>query len=142
MMAKSMHQIARIEFRNSKFRYARARCPLTTPAMGLCPLDPHQGASPLEPPSSVNNLAPLFPAAGSAPGRNGRGYLYFGVDIILLKHQVKGLSKAKHTLSMYILVGYTDPKFVFFSLDLFIMIYRGEGHFDCGFSVVHYVQPI
>ena len=31
MLAKSMHQIARIEFRNAKFPYAR----------GLCPLDPH-----------------------------------------------------------------------------------------------------
>ena len=50
MLAKGMHQIARIEFRNSKFPYAR----------GLCPLDPRQGASPLEPPSLVNNLAPLF----------------------------------------------------------------------------------
>ena len=67
MLAKSMHQIARIEFRNSKFPYARGLCPLATPAKGLCPLDPHQGASPMEPPSLVNNLSPPFPAAGSAP---------------------------------------------------------------------------
>ena len=58
MLAKSMHQIARIEFRNSKFPYARGLCPLATPARGLCPLDPRQGASPLEPPSLINNLAP------------------------------------------------------------------------------------
>ena len=58
MLAKSMHQIARIEFRNSKFPYARGLCPLATPARGLCPLDPRQGASPLEPPSLVNNLGP------------------------------------------------------------------------------------
>ena len=58
MLAKSMHQIARIEFRNSKFPYARGLCPLATPARGLCPL---------EPPSLVNNLAPPFPEAGSAP---------------------------------------------------------------------------
>ena len=50
MLAKSMHQIARIEFRNSKFPYAR----------GLCPLDPRQGASPMEPPLLVNNLGPPF----------------------------------------------------------------------------------
>ena len=50
MLAKSMHQITRIEFRNSKFPYTR----------GLCPLNPRQGASPLEPPSSVNNLGPPF----------------------------------------------------------------------------------
>ena len=50
-----MHQIARIEFRNSKFPYAR----------GLCPLDPRQGASPMEPPLLVNN----FPEAGSAPAQ-------------------------------------------------------------------------
>ena len=67
MLAKSMHQIAWIEFRNSKFPYARGLCPLATPARGVCPLDPHQGASPLEPPSLVNNLGPPFPAAGSAP---------------------------------------------------------------------------
>ena len=67
MLAKSMHQIARIEFRNSKFPYAR-KGPLATPARGLCPLDPHHGASPLEPPSLINNLGPPpFPAAGSAP---------------------------------------------------------------------------
>ena len=57
ILAKSVHQVAQIEFRNAKFPYARGRCPLATPAKGLCPL---------EPPSSVNNLAP-FPAAGSAP---------------------------------------------------------------------------
>ena len=67
MLAKSMHQIARIEFRNSKFPYARGLCPLATPARGLCPLDPCRGASSLEPPSLVNNLGPPFPAAGSAP---------------------------------------------------------------------------
>ena len=50
MLAKSMHQIARIEFRNSKFPYARGLCPLATPARELCPLDP---------PLLVNNLAPL-----------------------------------------------------------------------------------
>ena len=58
MLVKSMHQIARIEFRNSKFPYARGLCPLATPARGLCPLDTRQGASPLEPPSLVNNLGP------------------------------------------------------------------------------------
>ena len=69
MLAKSMHQIARIEFRNSKFPYARGLCPLVTPARGLCPLDPRQGASPLEPPLLVNNLGPPpFSATGSAPG--------------------------------------------------------------------------
>ena len=57
MLAKSMHQIVRIEFRNSKFPYARGPAP-STPARGLCPLDPRQGASPLEPPSLVNNLGP------------------------------------------------------------------------------------
>ena len=46
MLANSMHQIARIEFRNSKFPYARGCCPLATPARGLCPLDTRQGASP------------------------------------------------------------------------------------------------
>ena len=54
---------------------------------------------------------------------NGRGHLYFGVDIILVNHHVKGLSK--YTVSTYFPGGYTDPKYVFFSLDLFIMIYRG-----------------
>ena len=67
MLAKNMHQIARIEFRNSKFPYARGLCPLATPARGLCPLDPCQGASPLEPPSLINNLGPPFPATGSTP---------------------------------------------------------------------------
>ena len=60
MLAKSMHQIARIEFRNSKFPYARGLCHLATPARGLCPLDPRQGTSPLEPPSLVNIWAPPF----------------------------------------------------------------------------------
>ena len=40
MLAKSMHQIARIEFRNSKFPYARGLCPLATPARGPAPWNP------------------------------------------------------------------------------------------------------
>ena len=55
-----MHQIAQIEFRNAKFSYARGPCPLATPARGLYTLDPHQGASPLENQSLVNNLGPPF----------------------------------------------------------------------------------
>ena len=49
MLAKSMHQIARIEFRNSKFPYARGLFPLATPA---------RGPAPWKPPSLINNLAP------------------------------------------------------------------------------------
>ena len=41
MLAKSMHQIARIEFRNSKFPYAKGALP---------PCNPHQGALPPGPP--------------------------------------------------------------------------------------------
>ena len=81
MLAKSMHQIARIEFRNSKFPYARGLCPLPTPARGLCPLDPRQGASPLEPPSLVHNLGPPFPATGSAPV-----WHHMKVHIFLITH--------------------------------------------------------
>ena len=67
MLAKSMHQIARIEFRNSKFPYARGLCPLATPARGLCPLDPRQRTSPLKPPSLVNNLGPPLSSAWIRP---------------------------------------------------------------------------
>ena len=35
-----MHQIARIEFRNAKFPYARGLCPLATPARGPTPWTP------------------------------------------------------------------------------------------------------
>ena len=52
-----------------KISLRKGVCPLATPARGLCSLDPHQGASPLEPPSLVNNLGPPFPAAGSAPDK-------------------------------------------------------------------------
>ena len=40
MLVKSMHQIARIEFRNAKFPYARGLCPLATPARGPTPWTP------------------------------------------------------------------------------------------------------
>ena len=56
MLAKSMHQIARIEFRNSKFPYAR----------GLCPLDPPRGPAPGTP-IIGQQFGPPFPAAGSLP---------------------------------------------------------------------------
>ena len=49
MLAKSMHQIARIEFRNSKFPFAR----------GLCPLDPCQPA-PWNPRHWLTIWAPPF----------------------------------------------------------------------------------
>ena len=35
-----MHQIARIEFRNANFPYARGLCPLATPARGQAPWTP------------------------------------------------------------------------------------------------------
>ena len=38
---------------------------------------------------------------------NGRGHLYFGADIILVKHHVKWLSN--HTVSTYFPDGYTNP---------------------------------
>ena len=38
---------------------------------------------------------------------NGQGNLYFGVDIVLVKHHVKGLSN--HTVSTYFPDGYTNP---------------------------------
>ena len=40
MLVMSMHQIARIEFRNAKFPYARGLCPLATPARGPAPWTP------------------------------------------------------------------------------------------------------
>ena len=40
MLVMSMHQIARIEFRNAKFPYARGLCPLVTPARGPAPWTP------------------------------------------------------------------------------------------------------
>ena len=56
---------------------------------------------------------------------NGRGHLYFGVDIVLVKDHVKWLSN--HTVSTYFPDGYTNPIRFFFSLDLCIMIYWGGG---------------
>ena len=38
---------------------------------------------------------------------NGRGHLYFGADIVLVKHHVKWLSN--HTVSTYFPDGYTNP---------------------------------
>ena len=54
------------------------------------------------------------------------GHLYFGVDIVLVKHHVKGLSN--HTVSTYFLMG-IQTLYVFFSLDLCTMIYWGD--LDC-----------
>ena len=68
MLAKSMHQIARIEFRNSKFPYARGLCPLATPARGALPPGPPPGGQPPGTPVIGHNLGPPFPAAGSACG--------------------------------------------------------------------------
>ena len=68
MLAKSMHQIARIGVQKFKISLRKGALPPCDPRQGLCPLDPRQGASPLEPPSLINNLGPPpFPAAGSAP---------------------------------------------------------------------------
>ena len=57
MLAKSMHQIVRIEFRNSKFPYAR----------GSAPLQPPPGGQPPGTPVIGQQFGPPFPAAGSAP---------------------------------------------------------------------------
>ena len=73
MLAKSIHQLVRIEFWNTKFPYASRRCPLATPVRGLCPLDP---------PDLVINLPPL-PVAGSAPGVIcASSYLFFFLTVI------------------------------------------------------------
>ena len=44
ILTKSMHQISPIKFRNAKFPEATGHCPLSNPARGLCPLEPHGSA--------------------------------------------------------------------------------------------------
>ena len=66
MLAKSMHQIVQIEFRNAKFPYARGCCPLATPASGLAP-GPPPGGQPPGTPVVVHQLGVPSPVAGSAP---------------------------------------------------------------------------
>ena len=65
MLAKSMqsmHQIARIEFRNAQFSYARGRCPFQ-PLPG--------GSAPGPPPGHRASIPPPpFPAARSAPAQH------------------------------------------------------------------------
>ena len=59
MLAKSMHQIARIEFRNSKFPYARGLCPLATLARGPASWNPHHRSTIWVPP--FQRLDPPLP---------------------------------------------------------------------------------
>ena len=59
MLAKSMHQIARIEFRNAKFPYARGLCPLATPAKGVSSWTPDRGPASWKPRSRSTICPPL-----------------------------------------------------------------------------------
>ena len=82
MLAKSMHQIARIEFRNSKFPYARGLCPLAT-RQGALPPGPRQGASPLEPPLLVNNLGPPLSSGWIRPWLSYQDHTTAGLYILM-----------------------------------------------------------
>ena len=67
-------------------------------------------------------------------GRNGRGHLYFGVDIILVKHRVKWLSNTVFKACIFqVGIQILIRLFFTFFLHLFIMI-GGGVHFDCDHS--------
>ena len=73
MLAKSMHQIARIEFRNSKFPYARGIWPLQPPPGGSTPWTPARGPAHWNPRHWLTISAPppfqrLDPPLGGRPG--------------------------------------------------------------------------
>ena len=95
MLVKSMHQIARIEFRNAKFPYARGLCPLATPARGPTPWTPvlvtnftaPRGEAILDPPQPQCNAwrqiylrRPVLDAGGKTgvPGENLRKQVWTG----------------------------------------------------------------
>ena len=86
MLAKSMHQIARIEFRNSKFPYARGLCPLPTPARGPAPWNPRYCST---------IWAPPFPAAGSAPDKQRFS------DIVFVPQTSQNIVKIRKQTSIY-----------------------------------------
>ena len=69
MLAKSMHQIARIEFRNSKFPYARGLCPLATPARGPAPWNPRHWSTIWAPPPFQRLDPPLAVILGETTYR-------------------------------------------------------------------------
>ena len=71
MLAKSMHQIVQIEFRNSKFPYTRdsqgGAATLQPQSGGSAPWTPTRGLAPWNPCHWSTIWAPPFPAAGSGP---------------------------------------------------------------------------
>ena len=66
---------------------------------------------------------------------NGRGHLYFGADIVLVKHHVKWLSN--HTVSTYFPDGYTNPIRLFQSRFVHHNLLRGGG----GISILTVGRP-